>query len=258
VKLEMSCRIVDVHGHVPVDRSIIPALIESTRVNGVDKLLISSLGRDSWPEFPTDDQVADANEDTFALCESYPDLLRGYVYLNPQSPAWAEELDKWTSNRFFVGVKLWVALRNEDNGIGNCVPLLERAAECSFPILVHSFFRCGGNMSGEVSPAEIAMLGRAVPGAKLIMAHLGGTWEKGLKAIADEPNVHVDVSGGPASRGAVECAVRHCGAERVLFGSDVPCRTIQSQIHKVRAADIAEQEKESILTGNARSIFKLS
>lgn len=97
--------IIDVHGHVPPDRSTIPRMIESMEVNHISLLFLSSLGRDDWPEFPTADQVAEANDDTFELCARFPDRFRGYVYLNP-TLAWEDELARRQSSPHFVGVKL--------------------------------------------------------------------------------------------------------------------------------------------------------
>ena len=255
----MPTEIIDVHGHLPpgADESDIEKIILSQRANGVGKVFVSSLGRDTWVAFPDEKHVADANEDTFRLCEKHPDAFRGYVYLNPNHDSWEQELDKWASNRFFIGVKLWVSLKDDDGSSDICLPVLNRAAEDKFPILFHSCFRHGGELKGELNAVEIARLGKKVPAATIIMAHLGGAWEKALKAIADQPNVYTDVSGFPATRGAVECAVRHCGRQRVLFGADIPCRTFQSQLQKVYAADIPDDAKEDILRNNAPSIFAI-
>ncbi|MBN1435846.1 MAG: amidohydrolase family protein [Sedimentisphaerales bacterium] len=253
----MANEIIDVHGHLPVvgDEGLLDKMVQSMRVNNVGKVFISSLGRDSWLDYPDEKDIAQANEDVFALCCKMPKNLRGYVYLNPNHASWQPELDKWVSNRFFVGVKLWISLKDENGSSDICLPILERGAEENFPVLIHCFFRHGGQLKGELSPTEVVRLSQKVPQAKIIMAHLGGSWEKALKAVADQSNIYTDVSGFPASRGSVECAVRHCGSQRVLFGSDVPCRTFQSQLHKVYAAEVEQDVKANILQNNATSLF---
>lgn len=217
-------------------------------------IFLSSLGRRGWKAFPDDGEVADANADAFQLCGEHQDLLRAYVYVNPNGN-WRDELSRWREHPHLAGVKLWTSCRDRAGRSEICIPLLEEAAEHGRPVLIHGFFRTGGTREGELSPVDIARLAARVPAVKIIMAHLGGNWEKALKAVAGQQNLYLDVSGGPASRGAVEGAVRSCGAARVLFGSDVPCRTIQSQLFKVYGANIPEEDRELILRQNAYELF---
>lgn len=229
-------------------------MVRSFRRNLVSMVFISSLGRNHWPAFPSAKEVNQANEDAFDLCDRYAGFFRAYVYLNPLEN-WAKHINKWSQNSNFVGVKLWISLKNSLGDPGVCFPVLKYAADKGFPVLIHSFFRNKGQFAGELNPAEVARLARQIPKVKIIMAHLGGTWEKGLYAVADQKNVFVDVSGGPPSRGMLETAVRLCGHDRVLFGSDMPCRTVQSQLWKICAAKIPQGIKKKILGINARIIF---
>lgn len=253
----MPDEIIDVHGHLPpgADESLMARLVQSLKANGVGKVFVSSLGRDTWVAFPDEKHVAEANEDTFELCQKMPDIFRGYVYLNPNHTSWEKELDKWSLNPFFVGVKLWTSLKDDDGSSDICLPIIHRAADDKFPVLIHCCVRHGGELKGELNAAEIASMGKRIPQVRIIMAHMGGTWEKALKAISNQSNVYTDVSGFPVCRGAVECAVRHCGSQRVLFGADIPCRTFQSQLHKVYSAEIEQDIKENILRKNAKSLF---
>jgi len=250
----MKCEIIDVHAHVPPDLRLVPDMVRSFRRNLVTTVFISSLGRNHWPSFPSDKEVNQANEDTFDLCDQYAKFFRAYVYLNPLGN-WSKHINKWSQNSNFIGVKLWISLKNQIGDISVCLPVLKYAADKGFPVLIHSFFRSKGQLAGELNPAEVARLAGQIPEVKIIMAHLGGTWEKGLYAVADQKNVFVDVSGGPPSRGMVETAIRLCGADRVLFGSDMPCRTVQSQLWKIYAAKIPQSVKKKILGINARTVF---
>ena len=70
------------------------------------------------------------------------------------------------------------------------------------------------------------------------------------------PNVWTDISGGPALRGSVKHVMEEMSADRVVFGSDCFCRTPQSQLYKVLAAKLSEEQKHRILYDNARDLFK--
>jgi predicted TIM-barrel fold metal-dependent hydrolase len=51
-------------------------------------------------------------------------------------------------------------------------------------------------------------------------------------------------------------AVRELGAERVLYGSDVPGRSFASQVAKVLGADIPDSARELILSGNLKRLLR--
>jgi predicted TIM-barrel fold metal-dependent hydrolase len=87
------------------------------------------------------------------------------------------------------------------------------------------------------------------------MAHLGGQWRQGVATIEHCPNVWSDISGSRAYLGSVEYAVRHLGAQRVLYGSDAFIRSFSVMLAKVAAADIAEAEKRLIVWENSQALF---
>ena len=64
----------------------------------------------------------------------------------------------------------------------------------------------------------------------------------------------IEVSGSFPTDGFVEMAVREGGANRVIFGSDLPGRSLASQLAKVMGADISDADKELILGGNLRRL----
>ena len=63
-------------------------------------------------------------------------------------------------------------------------------------------------------------------------------------------NVYADLAGSNPVAGYIEMAVRELGAERVLYGSDVPGRSFGSQLAKVIGAEISDDAKKLILGGN--------
>ena len=73
-------------------------------------------------------------------------------------------------------------------------------------------------------------------------------------------NIFYDMT-HPASWGKeqVECAIRVCGADHMLFGSSFPVvyGWMSSGVDFVQKLDISEQERELILNGNARRLFRL-
>ena len=151
-----------------------------------------------------------------------------------------------------VGVKLWVAVRSFEDCLD---PIIERAVELKAPVLQHTWYKITGNLPGESTSEDLAILAARHPKASFISAHTGGDWEIGIRAIRDLPNVTAEVCGGDPTTGFVDMAVRELGAERVMYGSDFPGRSFSSQLAKVYGADVSEDAKRLILAGNIKRML---
>ncbi len=51
-------------------------------------------------------------------------------------------------------------------------------------------------------------------------------------------------------------AVRELGAERIVFGSHLPSRSLGTELSKVTAAEITESDRRLILGENYRKLLK--
>ena len=74
-------------------------------------------------------------------------------------------------------------------------------------------------------------------------------------------NIFFDVSGAPQwGKAQLECAVKVIGASNILYGSSYPIRQdwYFQGLDFVRSLEISEEEKGSILGGNAMRLFNLS
>lgn len=74
---------------------------------------------------------------------------------------------------------------------------------------------------------------------------------------ASLPNVVMDLANVHPLMAPVEWAVRDAGADKVLFGTDIPFCGFCTEKYMVEQADITPEEREQIFWGNAARIFKL-
>ena len=130
-------------------------------------------------------------------------------------------------------------------------PIMEKAESLGIPILQHSWFKITGCIPGESTPSDVAVLAKEFPQVTIIMAHLGGDWQRGIKAVQDLPNVLVDICGSIVDCGMIETAVAELGAERILFGTDLPDIGLWTNLGKVEGAEITSEQKNLILYENA-------
>ena len=190
--------------------------------------------------------------------ERWPKLLMGMIQLNANDAAASlAALDRWLRD----GPMLGVYFTGSGPGAATCtdkkvLPLVERIAELQGVIMQHTWFITGGkNRPGQTTPAELAELAAKFPRQKFLCAHAGGEWQKGIRAVRDQQNILVETSGFDATAGFIEMAVRELGAERVVFGSHLPSRSLGTELGKILGAEISERDKRRILGQNFRDLL---
>ena len=217
---------------------------------GIDKVLLLTSGSRSNPE-----ELRERNDCTVRLAESDPDFYLPAMYLCPDHGADAVRQEaKRCVEAGMVAIKQSLSERAGEHRID---PVAEAAAEFDIPILFHAWYKTVEIFDNESNAADIAELARRHPATRIIMAHLTGVNRRGVQDVEDLPNVVVDTSGGWYDSEMVEYAVRHMGAERVLFGSDYPGRDFAPQIGRALGADLSEEDMEKVLWRNAAAMLRL-
>lgn len=250
--------IIDCHVHIGDWSSTesLDRIVGSGLTNGINKLIVSALGEKSYIAYPTPEEFVSANNIVLNALNKYPDILLGICYVNPKYPEEAlAEIERCIANGPMIGIKLWVSVKASD-------PIVEiiarKALELEVPILQHAWYKATGNMPDESTPMDVVVLARKFPDLRIHMAHLYGAGLRGIADIADYKNIYVDTSGSEPEAWILEYAVEQLGDERILFGSDAPGRSFGVQLGKVMGADIAEHQKQLILSENAIRFYDLS
>lgn len=190
--------------------------------------------------------------------EHWPEKMLGMIQLNANDKsASLDALDRWLRDGPMCGVYF------PGGGPGalccthpNFPPLVERIAELGGVIMQHTWFVTGGKPKpGMSTPSELVELAIKFPEYAFVCAHAGGEWEKGIRAVADYPNILVETSGFDATAGFIEMAVRELGPERIIFGSHLPSRSLGTELSKVTAAVVDESAKFQILGENFRRLL---
>lgn len=243
------------HAHPPYDRSQTEPMLAAARRVGIERLILCSIGYSDMIAYPSVEEVRRGNEEVFELIDRHPDFVFGLVYVNPNHTETLTILEEGLQHPGVVGIKLWISCRDENGRLDPVYPVFEFANARKVPVLCHSFYRTGGNLSGELTPSDIVHLAARYPAARLVMAHMGGQWLWGVRAIRSYPNVWTDFSGGRPYMGSLEFAVRELGAERVVYGSDAFIRAFGPMLAKVAAADLDLAAKRQIVWDNSANLF---
>ena len=206
-------------------------------------------------ETPTAEQIREINDDTIADVHAHAGFADGFCFMNPAlDPAFIRaELARCFAVPGMKGVKLEISLCCRSPLMNT---LMEELEKYHRPLLHHCWFKTTQKYPNESDPSDIAELAARYPNVKIVMAHLCGCGYRGVEIIADRPNVYVDTSGGQPEDGFLQYAVKRIGADRLLYGSDAPCRDFGCQLHKVLDAGLSSVELEKILFANAMELLK--
>jgi hypothetical protein len=218
---------------------------------GVDRMCIYLGSLNHYD--PTPRQLREHNDFILRCVGHWGHRVFGFAYVNPNYvPASLEEIKRCIEDGPMVGIKLWVARRCSDPAID---PIIERAAAAKAVIFQHTWIKTTGNLPGESTPMDLAVLAARFPRVPIICGHTGAQWEIGVRAVRALKNVSVDLAGSDPTAGFTEMAVRELGAERVIYGSDVGGRSFGSQLGKVYGARVPEAAKKLIFGENLRRMM---
>lgn len=206
----------------------------------------------------TETRIRAKPETIVAPLERWPERLLGMIQLNANDVSGSlDALNRWLRDGPMVGVYFPGGRRGAlPCSHPNFLPLVERVAELDGLIMQHTWFKTGGKESrGESTPSELAQLATRFPTVRFICAHSGGEWERGIRAVAACPNILIETSGFDPTAGFIEMAVRDLGADRIVFGSHLPSRSLGTELGKVVGADVSERDRHKILGENLRRLL---
>jgi len=245
-------KIFDMHVHLRDDESFRHTLALERRAGAV-KIAVSCLEPMDGIYKPTPKQFRANNARVHEWMRREEGFVEGWAYVNPlHLKESLEEIERARDEYGMVGVKLECGAVCTDL---RAEAVVEKAASLGMPVLHHCWFKITGCIPGESIPEDVATLAGDIPEASIVMAHIGGDWQRGIKAVRDLSNVLVDTSGSIAESGMIETAVAELGAERVLFGTDLPDIDLWTNLGKIESAGITRREKEIILYENAAKLL---
>ena len=189
------------------------------------------------------------NDATGAAAYAHPDRLVGYVGISSAyyGKAAIEEIDRCVEQYDMRGLK--IHSQRVPVGEQSMFPIVEHVDRLGMPVLVHT------------DATGACILARNVPGATIILAHVGdghsaNMWQA-MAMARTQPNVVLDLTCSHIYAGMVEACIRAVGAERVVFGTDLPLLEPEVQIQKLYEARVDEAARRLILADNAARLFRL-
>lgn len=240
--------ILDCHGHIGVHPDF-PACKGSSdeMVAVMDQLNIEKLAVTSTLACFSD--CPRGNVEVAELLQRHPQRFLGYITVNPNPRGEAlEQLERYAHFHHPPLIKLHPDLHQYPVTGPNYLPIWDYAHQTHAIVLVHTW-----DSDANCGPLLFAGIARQFPGARILLGHSGVSWRgygQAIDVVKEAPNVFLDISGSQSHRTVLERCVGEVGAERILFGSDMPYLEAAVSLGRVLTAGITDEAKHSILRHN--------
>jgi uncharacterized protein len=240
--------VLDCHGHIglhpgfPAYKADADAMVAVMDLLNIERLAVTSTLA-CYNDCPR------GNAEIEAVLRRHPDRFFGYVTVNPNPPGQAvEELERWAGFHRPPLIKLHPGLHKYPVHGEHYKPIWDYANQHEAVVLVHTW-----DSDPNCGPLLFPPIARAHPRARILLGHAGVTWRGYMQAVeAAEavPNLFLDLAGSQHHRLILERCAQRIGAERILFGSDMPFLEASMTLAHVLTANISDAEKEKILRTN--------
>jgi predicted TIM-barrel fold metal-dependent hydrolase len=242
----------DCHGHIGVHPDFPAYQADADAMVAVmDQLNIERLAVTSTLACYND--CPRGNAEIEAVLRRHPERFFGYVTVNPNPPGQAvAELERWAGFHRPPLIKLHPGLHKYPVHGEHYKPIWDYANQHEAVVLVHTW-----DSDPNCGPLLFPSIARAHPKARILLGHSGVTWRgimQAMEAAEAAPNLFLDLASSQHHRPILEKCARRVGAERILFGSDMPFLEASMTLAHVLTAKISDAEKEKILRTNFLSL----
>ena len=245
--------VIDCHGHlgswqlVHMAKNTVEDTVRTMDRLGIDRLCLS-------PFLGCFGDFRRGNDMLGEALRQYPDRLIGQFTVNPHyADEILPELERCRSEYGVRMLKIHPFCHEYPADGEGYRQLWAYANDNRLVVLSHTWEsdkNCGPGMFGKIATDY--------PEAKIILAHAGGTQEgcrQTIEVLRGHENLYLDTATSQLHIGMIERFVGELGAERVLFGSDIPLLEPAAQLGRIALAKIEEAEKEMILGLNAKRLL---
>lgn len=240
--------VLDCHGHIgvhpdfPAYKADADSMVVVMDLLNIERLAITSTLA-CYNDCPR------GNAEIEAVLRRHPKRFLGYVTVNPNPAGQAlAELERWAGFHRPPLIKLHPGLHKYPVHGEHYKPIWDYANQHEAVVLVHTW-----ESDPNCGPLLLAPIARAHPRARILLGHSGVTWRgtmQAMEAAETASNLFLDLASSQHHRLILEKCARRIGAERILFGSDMPFLEASMTLAHVLTARISDVEKEQILRTN--------
>lgn len=162
------------------------------------------------------------------------------------------------AERGFIGIKLHPEFQDFYIDSAESVRLIKCADRLGLYTLIHAGGDLGYPPPYHCTPERLVRAVSAIAPSRLIAAHLGGfmMWDEVMRSVVKQP-IYIDTAavGNCIPNDVYRDIIRAHGADKVLFGSDLPWEDQAHALAALEATGITREELDMIEYKNALRLF---
>jgi uncharacterized protein len=239
--------VIDAHMHIErfynffIPGSSLPEIIAGARRIGIRRMYGSSL-------LALRGDAASGNANALAAREAFPTEFAPYLVVKPNYPEETPAVIALSEREKIRHFKIHDDGNDRAYDDRAYYPFYEWGSAAQAVILAHTW--------GRKHVVPLMKVAGEFPGLTLILGHSGITEEEVYaEAVRKHRNIYLETCSSLAWYGLIERLVKMAGAERVLFGTDVPFMSPDQQVGRILFSRISDEEKRLVLGLNAQRLF---
>lgn len=198
------------------------------------------------------------NVNDFAISLVDDSMIIPFGSIHPESPDAFNELDRLKSAGI-LGIKLHPDYQHFFVNEDRMLPIYEKIADLGFVTVFHSGYDIGYPDPLHCTPSALSEILPIFKGNPVVAAHLGGymVWHDVIEKLIGK-NIYFDTSfmyNRIPPAWAKEIIISH-GADKILFGSDVPWSNGKSELRFVNNMGLSDSQIAQILSENTIRILQ--
>jgi predicted TIM-barrel fold metal-dependent hydrolase len=208
-------------------------LVQSLNSNGIKMATVFAMRRL--------DDYTDANEYIFSSAKKYPDRIIPFARYNPWLANSAKAFEDAIESSVVKGLKLHPGddLFDPDDNIVH--PFFELAERAKIPVVLHT--------GGSAKPSMVGLAADRFPRVNFVLLHLGDFHDHVFVAKKCE-NVFIETSQCLYLHRIARRIVEKVGAQKIIWGTDVPYHYQEIEKRKLELAGLKEDELRLIMGAN--------
>ena len=199
------------------------------------------------------------NDTVAGFVARYPDRFIGVGFVTPHYPEEViGELERAFDTLRMKFLKLYPTYYGRPIDDDGYLPIFEWADDRGIVIMSHSSYV--DDRDTLTAPRRFVGLAQRFTRVRWLLAHSGNVrpgQEQAVEAARACPNIYLETCTSFGEHGTIEYLVEGAGADRVLFGSDMPLMDARYQLGRIVTADIPEDAKRKVLGLNATRLLDL-
>lgn len=244
--------IIDAHAYVGFSHRRYPPRLRSMEdlVRCMDRFSIQKAVVSSTQAIQYDFKAG--NRELKAETDKFPGRFVCFCVVHPRY--WGEvrdELVRSVTEWGFAGLCLHPLEQGFPADCLSVKKLMEIAGELGIPVAIHS------SEDDVAHPRRIGALATSFKSIPIIMYHMGRimAFHDAIETAVEHPNIILDTTDVTHHDGVVEKAVSMVGAERVVWGSNLPISYPGPNLKRIQICRISEEARRMILGENIQKLL---